>query len=226
MTRPTIKTIAQETGLSIATVSKALNRSPQVRPETRALVVAAAERIGYELNMHGVQLRTGMTYQIAAVIPSPAPKQNEWESNHYFQLLAGVSRSLKWTPYRVSIYSVKNFEESLTTIRQIVSLKQADGVILSNTHADDPRVRCMQEADFPFVTYGTTVYNEAHSYVGADGDKMVSNSVARLTERGHRRIALLNPAAELSSAFTRLEAYRRALETAGLTFDPDLERVL
>ena len=43
MPRPTIKTIAQETGLSIATVSKALNDSPQVRPETRAIVVAAVE---------------------------------------------------------------------------------------------------------------------------------------------------------------------------------------
>ena len=59
MPRPTIKTIAQETGLSIATVSKALNDSPQVRPETRAIVVAAAARVGYQLNMHGVQLRTG-----------------------------------------------------------------------------------------------------------------------------------------------------------------------
>ena len=79
MQRPTIKTIAQETGLSIATVSKALKHSPQVRPETRAIVVAAAERVGYELNMHGVQLRTGKTYQVAAIMTAPGPKQKEWE---------------------------------------------------------------------------------------------------------------------------------------------------
>ena len=222
MQRPTIKTIALETGLSIATVSKALKHSPQVRPETRAIVTAAAERVGYELNMHGVQLRTGKTYQVAAIMTAPGPKQNEWEGVEYAQLLSGISWALEDSPYRVSLYAVRNFEESLATIRQLVSLKKADGIIVSGTRADDPRVRIMQEADFPFVTYGTTIHNAPHAYVDADNEQMIRLSVARLAERGHRRIALINPVAELSYAITRLNAYRRALETAGLTFDPAL----
>jgi LacI family transcriptional regulator len=222
MQRPTIKTIAQETGLSIATVSKALNDSPQVRPETRAIVVAAAERVGYQLNMHGVQLRTGKTYQVAAIMTAPGPKQNEWEGVEYAQLLSGISWALEESPYRVSLYAVRNFEESLATIQQIVSLKKADGIIVSGTRADDPRVRIMQDADFPFVTYGTTIRNAPHAYVDADNEQMIRHSVARLAERGHRRIALINPMAELSYAMTRLQAYRQALETAGLAFDPAL----
>lgn len=222
MSRPTIKTIAQETGLSIATVSKALNDSPQVRPETRALVVAAAERVGYQLNMHGVQLRTGKTYQVAAIMTAPGPKQNEWEGVEYAQLLSGISWALEDSPYRVSLYAVRSFEESIATIRQIVSLKKADGIIVSGTHADDPRVRLMQEADFPFVTYGTTIHNAPHAYVDADNEQMIRLSVARLAERGHSRIALINPMADLSYSLTRLEAYRQALDIAGLTFDPAL----
>ena len=222
MQRPTIKTIAQETGLSIATVSKALKQSPQVRPETRAIVLAAAERVGYELNMHGVQLRTGKTYQVAAIMTAPGPKQNEWEGVEYAQLLSGISWALDESPYRVSLYAVRNFEESLATIQQIVSLKKADGIIVSGTRADDPRVRIMQEAGFPFVTYGTTIHNAPHAYVDADNEQMIRHSVARLAERGHRRIALINPMAELTYAITRLDAYRRALETAGLAFEPAL----
>lgn len=222
MSRPTIKTIAQETGLSIATVSKALNDSPQVRPETRALVVAAAERVGYQLNMHGVQLRTGKTYQVAAIMTAPGPKQNEWEGVEYAQLLSGISWALEDSPYRVSLYAVRSFEESIATIRQIVSLKKADGIIVSGTHADDPRVRLMQEADFPFVTYGTTIHNAPHAYVDADNAQMIRLSVARLAKRGHSRIALINPMADLSYSLTRLEAYRQALDIAGLTFDPAL----
>ncbi len=222
MQRPTIKTIAQETGLSIATVSKALNNSPQVRPETRSLVLAAAERVGYELNMHGVQLRTGKTYQVAAIMPAPGPRQNEWEGVEYAQLLSGITWALEDSPYRVSLYAVRNFEESLATIRQIVTLKKADGIIFSGTRADDPRIRLMQEADFPFVTYGTTIHNAPHAFVDADNEQMIRVSMARLVARGHRRIALLNPMADLSYAITRLEAYRVALEAAGLTFDPAL----
>ncbi len=222
MQRPTIKTIAQETGLSIATVSKALKGSPQVRPETRALISAAAERVGYQLNMHGVQLRTGKTYQVAAIMTAPGPKQNEWEGVEYAQLLSGISWALDESPYRVALYAVRNFEESLETIRQIVTFRKADGIIISGTRGHDPRVEIMQEKDFPFVTYGTTIRNAPHAYVDADNEQMIRRSVARLATRGHRRIALVNPMGDLAYAMTRFHAYRVALQASGLDFDPAL----
>lgn len=222
MQRPTIKTIAQETGLSIATVSKALNNSPQVRPETRALIMKAAEKVGYELNLHGVQLRTGKTYQVAAIMTAPAAKQSEWEGVEYSQLLSGISWALEDTPYRVSLYAVRDFEESQAVIRQIVALKKADGIIISGTRADDPRIRTMQDADFPFVTYGMSLHNAPHAYVDQDNEQMIRISIARLVERGHRRIALLNPVADLTYSIIRLQSYQQALATAGLSFDPAL----
>lgn len=222
MQRPTIKTIAQETGLSIATVSKALNHSPQVRPETRAVVIAAAERIGYQLNVHGVQLRTGKTYQVAAIMTAPGPKENEWEGVEYAQLLSGISWALEDSPYRVSLHAVRNFEESQAVVEQIVSLKKADGIIITGTRPDDPRIRTMQAADFPFVTYGTSIHNAPHAYVDTDNEQVITRSMARLVDRGHRRIALLNPSAELTYGITRLDSYRCALEVAGLSYDPAL----
>lgn len=222
MQRPTIKTIARETGLSIATVSKALKHSPQVRPETRAVVLDAAERVGYELNLHGVQLRTGKTYQVAAIMTAPGPKENEWEGVEYAQLLSGISWALEESPYRVSLYAVRDFEESQETIRQIVSMKKADGIIISGTRADDQRIRLMQEAEFPFVTYGMSIHNAPHAYVDADNEQMIRLSVARLIERGHRRIALLNPKEQFAYGVVRLESYRKALEKAGLPYDPAL----
>ena len=222
MQRPTIKTIARETGLSIATVSKALKHSPQVRPETRAIVLDAAERVGYELNLHGVQLRTGKTYQVAAIMTAPGPKENEWEGVEYAQLLSGISWALEESPYRVSLYAVRDFEESQETIRQIVSMKKADGIIISGTRADDPRIRLMQEAEFPFVTYGMSIHNAPHAYVDADNAQMIRLSMARLIERGHRRIALLNPKEQFTYGVVRLESYRKALEEAGLSYDAAL----
>lgn len=222
MQRPTIKTIARETGLSIATVSKALKHSPQVRPETRAIVLDAAERVGYELNLHGVQLRTGKTYQVAAIMTAPGPKENEWEGVEYAQLLSGISWALEESPYRVSLYAVRDFEESQETIRQIVAMKKADGIIISGTRADDPRIRLMQEAEFPFVTYGMSIHNAPHAYVDADNAQMIRLSMARLIERGHRRIALLNPKEQFTYGVVRLESYRKALEEAGLSYDAAL----
>ncbi|MBC7479941.1 MAG: LacI family DNA-binding transcriptional regulator, partial [Pseudorhodobacter sp.] len=59
--RPTLKTIAAETGLAIATVSRALKDAPDIGEETKRRVRETAERLGYRPNRAGVRLRTGKT---------------------------------------------------------------------------------------------------------------------------------------------------------------------
>jgi DNA-binding LacI/PurR family transcriptional regulator len=57
------------TGFSIATISKALHDSPVVTAATKARVRKAAEQVGYMANQRGMSLRTGLTYQIAVLMP-------------------------------------------------------------------------------------------------------------------------------------------------------------
>ncbi|MBB4064909.1 LacI family DNA-binding transcriptional regulator [Gellertiella hungarica] len=216
--RPTIKTIAFETGLSIATVSKALKDSPQVRPETRDLVQEAARRIGYQRNLHGVRLRTGKTYQVAAIMTAPGSRQDEWEGVEYAQLLSGISFALEGTPYRIVPYTVRDFAESQEMVRQIAEQRKADGIIISGIRCDDPRIRTLQQAKMPFVAYGVGLSNAPHASVDTDNDWVMRDAIERLSARGHRRIALLNPLREYSWGMTRLVAYRNALAERGLPF--------
>jgi LacI family transcriptional regulator len=191
--RPTIKTICAQTGLSTATVSKALRNSETVRKETRDLVQKVARDLGYATNMHGVSLVTGRTYQVAVIMTAPDADADEWEGVEYAQLLSGISHALESSLYRVALYAVHDFAEAVETIRRIVVNRQADGVILSGTRPDDGRVKILMDADFPFVSYGTTTAHGAHAFVDADNAGIIAASLARLAERGHRRIALLNP---------------------------------
>lgn len=220
--RPTIKTICAMTGLSTATVSKALRHSPEVRPETRAIVEAAAEKLGYSTNLHGVRLRTGKTYQVAVLMTAPTSGGTEWEGVEYAQLLSGISHAMEDTRYRVALYAVRDYAEAQEVIRQIIRNRQADGVIFSGTRPDDARVRLLQEAGFPFVTYGTTAAHAPHAFVDADNDGIVRTAMARLFARGHCRIALLNPPVHLSYGQTRHRTYRDMLEKAGIDYDPAL----
>jgi len=220
--RPTIKTICEVTGLSTATVSKALRHSPQVRPETRKLVEEAARKLGYATNLHGVQLRTGKTYQVAAIMTAPGAGADEWEGVEYAQLLSGISRAMEHTYYRVALYPVADYDEAQEVVARIVRNRLADGVVLSGTRPDDARVRILQEAGLPFVTYGTTVSNGPHAFVDADNAAIIRTSLGRLTNAGHERIALLNPPAHLSYGATRLQTYRDVLAAHGLPFDPAL----
>lgn len=220
--RPTIKTIAKETGLSTATVSKALNGSDQVRPVTRDKILDVAKKLGYELNISGVQLRTGKTYQIAMVTVISSPQDDEWGGVGYTQLISGLSHALEGTPYRVVQYQVRSFEESLETIKRIVVNRKADGVIISGTRAGDERIHYMQAQDFPFVTYGTSDAEKPHAFVDTDNKRIVSICVERLIAKGHKRIAMLNADADLMYTSDRLDAYCDALTRANIEFDEDL----
>lgn len=220
--RPTIKTIAKETGLSTATVSKALNGSDQVRPKTRDKIVEVANRLGYELNISGVQLRTGKTYQIAMVTVIAHPQDDEWGGVGYTQLVSGINHVFENTPYRVVQYQVRSYEESIDTIKRIVVNRKADGIIISGTRIDDERVRYMQSQEFPFVTYGTSTSNIPHAFVDTDNERIVSICVERLISKGHKRIAMLNADARLVYTNVRREAYKGALERNGLAFDDAL----
>ncbi|AVX03487.1 catabolite control protein [Maritalea myrionectae] len=221
-TRPTIKTIAKDTGLSTATVSKALNGSPQVRPNTRDKVLEAAKKLGYEINLSGVQLRTGKTHQIAMITVISSPHDDEWSGVGYAQLVYGVSDVLHDTPYRVVQYQASSYEESFEIIRRIVANRKADGIILPGTRAQDERVEYMQQQEFPFVTYGMTTLAQPHAYVDTHNQRIVSICVERLIAKGHRRIAMLNADAVLMYSQARERAYCQSLEAASLPFDREL----
>ncbi len=221
--RPTLKTICAMTGLSIATVSNALRGSDRVRPETREIVQRAAREIGYSHNLSGLQLRTGKTYQIAAVMAVPQPETDEWEGVEYTQLLSGIAKAFEGTPYRTVLYAVRDHAEGLAVIRRLVDQREADGIILSGMRPADTRVAFLEERGFPFVTYGTTE-GAAHPFVDADNARMVQVAVRRLADRGHGRIALINPPASMSYAVTRAAAWRATLAELGLPADPALLR--
>lgn len=220
--RPTIKMLAEHAGCSIATVSKALSNSPVVAPETRERVLAAAQEIGYVANMRGVSLRTGRTYQAAVVMTIMPSSDNEWEGVEYAQILSGVARAMEGTPYHVSVHMARSAEEGLQVIQQIVESRLADGVIFSGTLPRDSRIDYLLERDFPFVTMGRSKHHAAYPYVDIDSEGAAYAGTKRLAERGHKRIALINPPADLMYAQQRIDGYKCALNEAGLTLDPKL----
>ncbi|WP_249127084.1 LacI family DNA-binding transcriptional regulator [Brucella oryzae] len=93
--RPTIKTLAEYTGYSIATISKALRGSPVVTEETRKIILSAADELGYQANARGMALRTGKTYQAAVLMPMNSVAGYEWDGVEYTQILSGVNGGVK-----------------------------------------------------------------------------------------------------------------------------------
>ncbi|MDO9415353.1 LacI family transcriptional regulator [Pararhizobium sp.] len=187
-TPPTLKTIAFMTGLSIATVSRALQDNESVHAETRARVQLVAAQVGYVANRAGVRLRTGTTNTIALLI-DPENQFNMFASDMVYgamKFLAGTRYSLAVTPYQRN-------SDPLEAVRHTVESGAADGIILSRIEPSDPRVAYLIQKDFPFATHGRTAMGVEHAYYDFDNAAYAMLAVERLRQKGRKRISLFAP---------------------------------
>jgi LacI family transcriptional regulator len=186
--RPTLKTIARLTGLSVATVGRALKDAPDIGEETKRRVRALALQIGYRPNRAGVRLRTGKTNVIALV-----RSVQEDMLNHTSEMINGIAAALRGTSYHMILMPYFLEEDPLTPIRYLVETGSADGVIIHQTTPDDARVRYMLARGFAFATHGRTELDTPHPFFDFDNEAFSRLIVRRMAERGRRRLALLAP---------------------------------
>lgn len=216
----TIKTLALELGLAISTVSRALQDDPIVRPQTRARVNEAADRLGYKRDFRGVNLRTGKTFTLCALLASnPSPEFGDPATMHLIQgLIEGVSDS----DFKVVIRPVEGFQDQLGTCREAVIDGRFDGFILDHTEPQDARIAYLLERRIPFITFGRTDFYRDHAYFDVDNEDAAYVATRHLAAKGHDRIALIDSPSQFLFTSHRLDGYRRALAEAGLAYDPAL----
>ena len=202
--RPTLKTIAHETGLAVATVSRALKDAPDIGEATKIRVREAATRLGYRPNRAGVRLRTGKTNVIALVLSTEADMMN-----HTSRLIYSIANALRGTAYHMIVMPFFPDQDPMDPIRYIVETESADAVILNQTKPDDPRVRYMHERGFPFATHGRTEMGIDHPFFDFDNEAFGRIAVQALAARGRKRLLLIPP--------PRVHAYSRHMTTGFAT---------
>jgi LacI family transcriptional regulator len=207
--RPTLKTIAYLTGLGVTTVSRALKDGPEIGEATKQRVRLIAQQVGYRPNRAGVRLRTGKTNVISLVLNT----QDEG-SGFLSALVYGISEVLSATSYHL-VVTPYSLSDPMEPVRYIVETKSADGIIISRTQADDPRVRYLQEHNFPFATHGRTTIETPHAYCDYDNAEFANAAVHELVKRGRRKIGLLGPPLMLLYAHHTSQGFREAISKAG-----------
>jgi LacI family transcriptional regulator len=217
----TLKTLVAHTGLSLGTVSRALKNGPEVKIATREIVQKAAAELGYNLNLGGLKLRTGKTFTLFIVLPVE-PDAQDFTDSGYMALVSGIHRSLQGTHYTLVVHPQLSNEDALQGLKQLVENKVADGIVITQTQANDERIRYLQEKNFPFVTYGRSEVKTPHAWYDTDHEDMAYRATKRLIEKGHKRIAALNPSPELMYSQHRHQGYLRALKEHQIKFDKAL----
>lgn len=208
--RPTLKTIADLTGLSVSTVSQSLRGLASLKLETRQLIADTARQIGYVPDRAGVRLRTGRTSVITLVLSS------RFHSGDFArQMIAGVGEGVAGTNYHVNVVPDAN-DGDASTVRHILSSDTADGLIITHTTPRDARVQLLIEAGFPFVAHGRTDFMAEHAFHDFHAEAFAQMAVERLVALGCRRLMLAQSATDTMNYRNIVSAFRAACDRAGV----------
>jgi LacI family transcriptional regulator len=214
--RVTLKTIADKSGFSVTTVSRALAGYDDVNEQTRRHIIEIADRLGYQPNLMARQLRSQQTHTIGMVIPL-----TPYFSDPFFmELLSGVGRQAAEHGYDLRLSAQTPGQEELNAYRRMLAGQQVDGVVIARVRRHDPRIAYLQEARHPFVVFGRGE-NDDYPYIEVDSIKGIRWLVEHFVDYGHRQIGLILSPRGLMFTTVRLKGYQTALADLGISLRDD-----
>ena len=207
--RPTIKDVAERAGVSIATVSRALNDKSDVSGSTRERVREVARSVGYTPDPAARSL-AGQKTRLVAIVVGDNAGHRDLSLIFFGKVLTAISRRL----------SESGYDPLLLPPDDIGLDHGVDAAILIGVDADDRLVRELGAREVPLVGVDVRCTGGRSAFVGSNHADGVRLALAHLHALGHRRIAHLAGATNTFAGSERLEAFRR--ETAALGLDiPD-----
>ncbi len=219
MSSVTIKEVAKKANVSIATVSRVLNYSDKVTPQTREKVLAACDDLGYSPNVQAKRLKLGKTNSIMAVLPFLTLPS-------IVERLRGVQQALAPTEFDLIPFSVGTPEDREAYLLSLANRSRADGVLIISMPITEQQVQRFLAIDMPVVLIDS-VHPQLKRINVNDraGGKLAAS---HLIELGHRNIGFIsdhldNPLHFLSMA-ERFKGYLDALHENGIDFNPEYQR--
>jgi LacI family transcriptional regulator len=212
--RPTIRDVAERAGVSIATVSRALNDRGDVSARTRERVREVARSVGYSADPAARSLVTQKTRLIAVVVGDNAGHR-DLSLVFFGKVLAAISRRLAQSSY----------DPLLLHPSDIGLDHRFDAAVLIGVDDDDALVADLSSRQVPLVGVDVRCASGRAAYVGSDHADGIRLALAHLHALGHRRIAHVAGAENTLAGSERLQAFRSECEALGLELPDELVRL-
>lgn len=208
--RPTIRDVARKAGVSHQTVSRVINGRESVLPETRALVEAAIEQMGYRPSAIARSMARGQTHTLACISPNLTDYT-------FASVIEGAETEARQHEYFLLSSSASDPQAFHELVNELIGHRRVDGLIVINPYADD-RYKFLPK-DFPLVFVGARSHDEKVCSVALDDEKVAYEATRHLISLGHTNIAMITGPMEEDCSQDRTAGYQRALQEAGISFD-------
>ena len=205
-----LKDLAQECGVSVATVSKALNGQPDISEATRARVREVARRMGYVPNMAARSMKTNRTYNIGVLF---VDEQQSGLAHEYFSaVLDSFKVRVEQLGYDITFIN-RNLGGRTMTYLEHCHYRGVDGAVIACVDFNDPQVIELVNSDVPVVTIDH-VFNNRMAVL-SDNVMGLSALVRTAYAQGHRRIAFIH-GERTAVTENRLAGFYKSCDELGL----------
>ncbi|MGF2384999.1 LacI family DNA-binding transcriptional regulator [Lentilactobacillus otakiensis] len=175
----TIRDIARRLGLSVSTVSRALNDNKRISLKTRRRVRRMADKMGYQPNYNAKNLTNHEANTVGVVFPV---NNRVVDNIFYVGVLRGINAQLNHRNYVLSIAIGDSTQQVIDNVKSMISRAQIKHFILLYSHQDDPVIEMLRKEDVDFVTIGKPAADQQWLYVdndnvqaGLDGTNFLMN---------------------------------------------------
>jgi LacI family transcriptional regulator len=212
---PSIYEVARVAGLSVATVSRALNDKGPVRAETRQRVLDAVERLGYVPHSAARMLSTRKTMSIGVLLP-------DMHGAFFSEIVRGIDLAARAAGYHLLVSGSHSDAAETAALLQTLH-GRVDGLILMAPALGGAWLQKALPRRVPVVLINDDGTDGRHDSLRIDNRRGARLAVEHLLALGHRAVAFLGGPEGNADAAERLAGYREALVAAGLPLSRHLE---
>ena len=211
----TLKDIASETGLSIATISKYINGG-NLKERNRIKIEAAIKKLNYTVNEYARALKSSKSRTIGVLIP-------ELSNTFVTHILSSVEEVLHKNGYSLLVADCRSNEEQEVKEVQLLLSKMVDGIINMPTCQDGRHLTPALDQDIPVVLIDRAIPSLRGKVdaVLIDNEAVSYNATQHLLNMGHKNIAIVVGPENIFTSEFRLNGYKKALAEANVEINQD-----
>lgn len=215
MANTTMKDVANEAGVSTATVSHVINNTRFVDAGTRKQVEDAMQKLSYVPNALARSLRRKSTHTIGIVVA-------DINNSFFTDLVRACEDEAYKNGYNAILCNSDERPEKEKMYLNILQQKQIDGIILSPTGGNKELIRSIEKSNIPIVFVDRYIKDMDIDFVGTNNYQIGYDCVQHLHSLGHKKIAIMYTSGNLTSVIDRIEGYKQAHKDLGMEIDEDL----
>ena len=208
--RVTLQDVAQATGYTINTVSRALKNKPDISKATCQKIQQTAREMGYVRNYIASSLRSGRTKTLAMIVGS--------FTNPFYAILADIMQAEALRlGYGLMILSSRDDPVIEVQAVEMALSRQVDGVLITPCSFDSPALATLRSAGVPFVLLSRYAEGQQDDCVICNDERGGYLAGRHLIAHGHRKLAMLSLHHVVFSSGKRFDGFRRAGLEAGIS---------